>query len=78
MSQSNDKTDTFSASKTITKASNNKPGTRNADVPGLLNASVRHNDNAHSNMPQRNDAKRQQAPHDNPNRRPGEGEPSVG
>ncbi len=39
---------------------------------------VKHNDNAHSRMPQRNDEKRQQAPHDRPNKIPGENEPSVG
>ncbi len=50
----------------------------NNDRPDNFSASVRHNDNVHSTMPQRNDTKRRQAPHDNPNRKPGEGEPSVG
>lgn len=78
MSPSNDSPDTFSAPKAVQEALNNKPGTKNADAPALFSASVRHNDNVHSSMPQRNDANRQQAPHDNPRRKPGEGEPSVG
>ncbi|MBP0589819.1 hypothetical protein J8I87_08835 [Paraburkholderia sp. LEh10] len=37
-----------------------------------------HSDNEKSDMPERNDDSRKQAPSDRPGKKPGEGEPSVG
>jgi hypothetical protein len=39
---------------------------------------AKHNDNEKSSMPERGDEQRDQAPHDNPGKQPGEGEPQVG
>jgi hypothetical protein len=37
-----------------------------------------HSDNEKSKLPERNDEGRKQAPHDNPGKKPGEGEAPVG
>lgn len=39
---------------------------------------VKHSDNEKSQMPERGDAGRKQAPHDHPGKKPGEGETPVG
>jgi hypothetical protein len=39
---------------------------------------VHHSDNESSKMPERDDHGRDQAPHDNPGKKPGEGEAPVG
>ena len=38
----------------------------------------KHSDDSRSALPERNDKGRKQAPSDQPGRKPGEGEPSVG
>jgi len=48
------------------------------DEPNKHPDPARHSDNEKSEMPERDDKNREQAPHDKPGTKPGEGEPPVG